>query len=65
MVLHVLLDLFSRQAFGIKSATRWHGGGADKGLILFDQVETRAVDQQVVAQIGTASSVAVMITVQK
>src|SRR5580704_12225104 len=50
MVLHVLLDLFTSQAFGIKTAARWHGRNPDKRAVLFDQIETRTVDPQIVPQ---------------
>ena len=51
MVLHVLLDLFAGQAFGIKAPARRHGRNADERPVLFDLIETRAVDPQIVAQL--------------
>jgi predicted signal transduction protein with EAL and GGDEF domain len=49
--MHVLLDLFNGQAFGIKAAARWHGCDAYKRPVLFDQIEARAIDPQIVTQL--------------
>src|SRR5262249_56213315 len=46
MILHILLDLFSRQTLWVKSTARGHRLRAGGGVIVIDKIESAAVDHE-------------------
>src|SRR5215471_3863871 len=51
MILHILLDLFSRQTLCIKSTARRHRLGAGERVIVVDNIESAAVDHEQSAEL--------------